>query len=42
MGQEPMFFCKDIIQLIDIIQIKRYNQSEDLIIDIAILGGMMK
>lgn len=32
----------DIIQLIDIVQIKEYNQSENKILDITILGGMMK
>lgn len=42
MRQEPIFLSVDIIQLIDIIQIKEYNQSEDNILDITILGGMMK
>lgn len=42
MRQEPIFLNIDIIQLIDIIQIKEYNQSEDNILDITILRGMMK
>ena len=42
MGQEPIFLNTDIIQLIDIIHIKEYNECEDRILNITILGGMMK
>lgn len=42
MRQEPVFLDIDIIQLFDIIQIKEYTQSENKILDIMILGGMMK
>ena len=42
MRQEPIFLHTDIIQLIDIIQIGEYNQSGSRILNIMILGGMMK
>ena len=42
MRQEPIFLNIDIIQQIDIVQIKEYNQSKDKILEIMILGGLMK
>lgn len=41
-SEEPLFLDKDIIQLIDIIYIRKYNHGKNRILSIAASGGMVK